>query len=162
MSVEKLPILSEGSEIMLSLFLSLIKSPKIIGYGLLIAASFSTGVYVHSRIASLTLKSALSEQQSTLIAQCDSQKKVTEDIDHEHQAKISDLSKRVAAYKRMRPAECVHVTNTASSDNGKAGGGLMGTHDVDSESLTDYAELAEGYRLRLVSCQNFIRLERIK
>lgn len=147
---------------MLSLFLAALKNRKAIGYGFAFLAMFSLGWYVHSRIAESTLKSALSEQQTTLIAQCESQKKITEDIDHEHQAKINDLSKRVAAYKRMRPAECVHITHPASSDNGKAGSGLVGAHDVDFGELTDYAELAEGYRLRLVSCQNFIRLERAK
>jgi len=145
---------------MLSLFLAAIKNPKAIGYGLLVTAAFSAGVYVRGQWDASTLKSALASQQEALVKQCEDSKKITEEVSREYQSKISDLSKRVAAYKLRKPPACVHVTNTTSGNDGSPRGGLVGTDAVNSESLTDYAELAEGYRLRLISCQNFVRLER--
>lgn len=147
---------------MLSLFLAALKNRRLISYGLAFLSAFSLGWYVHSRIAEHTLQSALASQQAALIQACEIDKAKTERIDHDHQNKISELSRRVAAYKLHKPATCMRVTDTASLNNGKTGSGLVGADVVNSESLTEYAELAESYRLRLVSCQNFIRLERDK
>ena len=107
------------------------------------------------------LESALKEQKTALVAQCNKDKAITERIGNDLVKENSNLSKRVAEYRWMHKAKPVLISNTPGADDGEAGSRPVGTHVVDSESLTAYAELAEGYRLRLVSCQNFVRLERL-
>ncbi len=94
------------------------------------------------------------------MGKCEADKAKTERIANDLVEKNSDLSRRIAEYRRMHKAKPVLVTNTPGADDGEAGRGSVGTHVVDSDALISYAELAEQYRLRLVSCQNFIRLER--
>jgi hypothetical protein len=150
----------EGSEIMLSLFLSVVKNPKAISYIAVFLAGLSLGWYVHSRIAESTLKSALASQQAALIKQCEDSKKITMEVSREYQSKITALNGRVAAL-RLRPAKCVPVTKPATGHNGEASGNEPARpHGVDAGFLIDYAGEAEKYRLQLISCQDFVRKER--
>lgn len=140
----------------------IIANRKLIGITAALFTAALFGGYINGLRWESKLKSELLGQEALLLGQCAADKAKTERIDHELQSKVTELSKRVAAYKLRKPPACVHVTNAASSNDGSPRSGLVGTDAINSESLTDYAELAETYRLRLVSCQNFIRLERIR
>lgn len=124
------------------------------------AVAFGTGWYVASQFAESRLESALLEQQIELAQQCENAKKITEEVGNVLQSKVTDLSKRVAAYRMRKPPACVRVTNTAVGNDGAAGAGHVGAIDVDAESLTSYGELAEKHRLQLIACQEFVRKER--
>jgi hypothetical protein len=102
---------------------------------------------------------ALADLRIELTAQCNADKKITEDISHEYQNRLSDLDKRLAAAKRVQPHKCVSVTPSATTGHNAAttATGDAGRDVVNSESLIDYAGKAEKYQRQLESCQAFIK-----
>jgi hypothetical protein len=99
----------------------------------------------------------LNDLRTELTAQCEADKKVTEDISHEYQNRLSDLDKRLIALKRVSKPKCLPIASKATAGRNAATGGVNAGQDVvDSADLLDYAGEAEHYRLQLISCQAFI------
>lgn len=126
-------------------------------FGIGAISIFSAGVYVTHQWDRGALESALKDQQTALIAQCDKDKKITEDVSHDYETQISNLSTRVTALK-LRSKTCVPITGSATRLDGSAGATINGGQNaVDSDTLIDYAALAEKYRLQVIGLQNFIK-----
>jgi hypothetical protein len=138
---------------MLSLLLSNIRT---IGYGLAIAAIFSSGAWVGSKMSESHHERALKTQSEALIAQCNADKKLTSEIGKEYETKISTLSNRVMQLKRMQSTKCVPVARTASGVNGGTATGLPDANGVNPDVLIDYASDAEKQRQQLISLQEFV------
>jgi uncharacterized protein len=142
--------------------LSLAKSLSVknIAYIAAFLAIFSAGAYVNGIRWEHKLESALKDQQEALVKACEADKKKTAEVSRAYQDKIAALNSRVAAL-RMRPAKCVPVASPTGGRNGETSGTEpVRAHGVDAGFLIDYAAEAEKYRLQLISCQEFIRLER--
>lgn len=105
----------------------------------------------------------LQDQEKRLRAECAVEKAITQEASSEYQAKIADLSKRVATVKRMyNNAKCVQITaDPASRHNASSIGGelarqsLEGTR-IPAGQLIDFLAEGERYRIQLMSCQGFI------
>jgi len=96
-----------------------------------------------------------------LTAQCEARVKITEDVSHEYQNRLSDLDARLAAARRLHKTKCVSVASPTTGHNATASiSGDAGRNAVNSESLIDYAGKAEKYQRQLESCQAFIKAER--
>lgn len=138
----------------LNLLLSNIRS---IGMFAAIAAAFSAGMWVEAQFAKDTLKSALSEQETALKAQCQADKELTSKVGREYETKISTLNSRVSQLKRLQSTKCVPVTSSAGIANGSAATGHANVDAINSGDLIDYAGEAEKQRQQLISLQEFVR-----
>ena len=138
---------------MLSLILNNIKS---IGYGLAVAALFTSGVWVGVQISHNKLERALKAQSEALIAQCNTDKQLTSEVSKEYENKISTLSNRVAALKRLSATKCVSVTSPARIADGSTADGLPNVDGIPADTLIDYAGEAEKQRQQLISLQEFV------
>jgi hypothetical protein len=98
----------------------------------------------------------LSSQASELQAHCEEEKKITKDVSHEYQTKLSSLNAQLARLKRVQ-SHCI-VPGTAGGRDGEAERGKpSGPDGVSTAWLLEFAGEAERYRLQLISCQDFIR-----
>ena len=129
---------------------------RLVAYGVAFLAVFGGGWHVKGIIAEHSLESALSDQKTSMIAQCDADKKLTSEVSNDYQSKIEALNNRISSLKRLRPAGCVPVTNSASGYHAPTGSFDAGAHGVTFESLIEYSGDAEKYRLQLIGCQDFI------
>lgn len=133
---------------------------KLIAYGAAVLAIAWGGSHLRGMWDDAKLQRELGAQETALIAKCDADKKITEDVGREYETKISALNRRIAAL-RVQPSSCLPVTSTATGRNGSTTGTInAGAHGISSEFLIDYAGEAEKYRLQLISCQDFIQRER--
>lgn len=96
-------------------------------------------------------------QQTALVAQCEADKQITQEVSHDYQTKIDALNRRLADLKRVRPSVCVPVTKPTSGHNAGTGAEPPRSHGLTSDALLDYAAEAERYRLQLIGCQDFIK-----
>ncbi len=98
----------------------------------------------------------LASQKTALIAQCEADKAITNEVSHEYQTHIAALDARLATL-RLRPAHCVPVSNPSPGCNAAAGANKpIGQDGVDSRVFLDFAAVAEKYRLQLIGCQSFV------
>lgn len=94
--------------------------------------------------------------KNTIIATHNKNVKITEEVSNAYQ---NDINKLNADIKRLRkrPARCVTVTRSASSNiKPTTKPKLSERNGLSSEWLYDYAGRAEQTRLTLLACQNFI------
>lgn len=98
----------------------------------------------------------IANQRQKIIAQCEADKQLTNEVSNEYQSQIASLSRRVADLKRVRQYACVPVTDTAGGRDAAPRAGHAGGNAVDTGTLYDYAGRAEQYRLQLIACQTFI------
>lgn len=93
--------------------------------------------------------------------ECEAQKKTTMEAYNALQTKNDALAARVAALKLRRPSRCVAVSTpqpATQHDGTPAGKEPAGRNaGIDSDALIDFSGKAESYRLRLLSCQDFVR-----
>lgn len=83
--------------------------------------------------------------------------KITYEVSNDYQKQLADLRRRLDA-RRMQPHVCVPVAPANPGGRDAAtGAGPVRADGVDSQALLDFAAEAEGYRLRLSACQDFIR-----
>lgn len=102
----------------------------------------------------------LSDQKTTLIAECETDKTITKEASNDYQKKLSDTQRQLDDLKRVRPARCVPVSTPrpAAGCDGAAGNEKPSGTDggISSTALLDFAGEAEKYRIQLISCQDFI------
>lgn len=92
------------------------------------------------------------------IAACERDKNLTKEVSSDYQKQIAALNSRIADLKRVRPSVCVPVASpTPGCDAAASGTQPARPNGVDTGTLLDFAAEAEGYRLRLIACQTFIR-----
>lgn len=99
----------------------------------------------------------MAKARQEIVAECEADKKLTEEVSHDYQTQIAALNRRLADFKRVRRDVCVPVTDTASRRDDGAGAGHASGDGLSAGTLYDYAGKAEQYRLQLVACQSFIR-----
>lgn len=101
----------------------------------------------------------LTEQKATVEAQCAADKKVTQEVSNDYQARLSALSSQLARARRLRDT-CVAVSPsdpTRGRDaTASAGEPVQPNVGVAANALLDYAAEAEQYRLQLLGCQDFV------
>lgn len=100
----------------------------------------------------------LDNQKTELEAQCAEKVKLTEENSRDWQKKNFDLTRQLANLKRVYATACI-VPVTGQTGGGDATGGI-GEHarqnGVTVGPLLDYAGECEGYRLQVISLQDFI------
>lgn len=99
------------------------------------------------------LKSALSEQETTLVKQCDAQKKITEEANNALQKDRDTIAAKLASSKLLQPAKCVSVASVANHTS--SGGEHAGQNGVRSDWLYEYAAECETYRSEVILLNNF-------
>lgn len=113
--------------------------------------------YLDVQRINLVHQAALDTQKSNLLADCNADKKLTEEASHVYQTDLDDLSKR-AAERLRQPAACVPITPAAAGYPSAASPGKsVQPNGLSTQWLYDYADEAEKYRLQLRSCQKFIK-----
>jgi hypothetical protein len=122
-----------------------------------ILAVFGATWYVRGMKADIDQQAALQAQRIEIVAQCEADKELTSKIGKEYEEKISSLSSRVAALKRLSARACVSVTSPTGKPDDGTKAGHAGVDAVDSGVLIDYAAEAEKYRQQLISLQEFVR-----
>lgn len=130
----------------------LLKNYKLVGCGIGLMIAFGFGWHVRGLISDGQIVSAVNRQ----IEQCNKDKQITWEADRAYQEKITTLSNRVAALKRVS-TKCVPVTGTASGINAETRAGLPNSYGITSDTLIDYAADAEKQRQQLISLQEFVR-----
>lgn len=111
----------------------------------------------HLDVARLELKHAaeLSALQTTLIAQCNADKAITEGVSHDYQNSISALDSDLAG--RVRVPSCVTiVAGEANGPHAAAGAVNDNPPRLPSPVLYQYAGQCEKYRLQVIGLQDFI------
>jgi len=123
-----------------------------------ITAAFGSGWYIRGMKAHSDTKAAVNVAISLERGACKDAMAITTKVGVEYETKISRLNGKLRAI-RLRPAICVPLaSSTASGDNASAGRNqLAGTHGIDAGQLLEFAGDAESYRIRLISCQDFVR-----
>lgn len=128
--------------------------------GLGFAAASIIGFGIHTISASWTEakhQRELTEQREQLIASCEADKKITQEVSSEYQSKIRSLNNQLARLKRVQPHCILPETNPSGGHNGTAAGKLVPSgNGVNTEYLYDFAARAEETRLKLLGCQDFI------
>ncbi len=106
-------------------------------------------------------KAQLEEQAAGLAAQCEADKKTTQEAYNALKTKTDALSSRIAALKLRRPSRCVAVSASkpaAEHDGSPTGEKPVGRDGgITTDALIDFSGKAESYRLRLLACQDFVR-----
>lgn len=123
------------------------------------AVAFHRGWVLRGVRAAADEERALDGQAQGLRAQCDEEKRVTQEVSHEYQTNVADLRRQLAELKRVRApaAACVPVAGAAGGRNAATGAGQPADPDgVRADWLYDFAAEAEEYRLRLMGCQSFV------
>jgi hypothetical protein len=103
----------------------------------------------------------MERQRTALVKACAETQQRSAKVSHEYQNEITRLNRTVADRKRLYRNACASVTFDAGGRrDGGAGADLDGgqTRLLISD-LYDFAGEAEGYRLRLKACQQFVRGE---
>lgn len=104
--------------------------------------------------------SAVRAEAEKIAAQCDQEKKTTQEAYNALQKNTDSLNSRIAALKLRKPARCVPLQPSkpaAQYDAPAAGEKPVGRDaGIDRGNLIDYAGKAEQYRLQLLSCQEFV------
>jgi len=98
----------------------------------------------------------IAKAQQEIVKQCEEDKQLTQEVSSDFQTQISNLNRRIAHLKRVRPSVCVPVTDTTSRRDAEPRDGHAQRNGIDTGALFDYAGLAEKHRLQLISCQSFI------
>ena len=141
--------------------LSLLTLLKYWRYALAVATALSVAYVLHAadirRIEARQI-TALAAQADQLRAECAKDKQLTEEISHAYEIKIASLRGQLAHAKRVfAPAACVPITLSAGEFHGAGRPDEpAGPHGVLADTLLEYAADAETYRLKLMSCQDFI------
>lgn len=102
----------------------------------------------------------LKTQSEKLVARCEAEKKITEEVSNELQSKVSSLDARLASIKRLRPDACLSVLADPARkhDDAAHNAGLPRQNgEVSSAALFDFARDAEEVGLRLDACQGFVK-----
>ena len=94
--------------------------------------------------------------RTSIIKQCEDDKKLTKDVSNEYQNQISDLNIRLIELKRVRPSVCIPITRTPFKCDAGSRSGHVDGNGVTSTALYDFAGKAERYRRQLIACQSFI------
>lgn len=107
-------------------------------------------------------KKAQEDLTTKLVAECEQAKRITADEAREVSGKLDELDRRYRDLVRLRGKACVPValpaTATASADD--AAGDwtqLAGPYGLAAESLYDIAYDGDRARVKLATCQSFIR-----
>lgn len=104
-------------------------------------------------------RAALAAQADALVKQCDAEKKITKEVSDGYQKQLDAVATELARVKRVRPATCVVVsasTPTHGRNETPVPNKLARQDGVTSDALYDFASEAEGYRLQLIACQDFV------
>lgn len=102
-------------------------------------------------------KTALEDQEKELKAACAADKEITKGVSHDFQTKNALLHADIGRLNRLYDTACVPVTGTAAGHNAATGTGKPVAADgVNAQALLTFAGDAEGYRLQLIGCQDFI------
>lgn len=100
-------------------------------------------------------------QKTALIAQCESSKKITQEVSDAYQKNVADLDARVAELKRMRDlTKCVCPPHAAPRCDAPGSGGFSGQDGATVGAFIALARDAEATRRQLTACQDFIQRER--
>lgn len=109
----------------------------------------------------------MAKQKTVLTEQCEAAKAVTEEVSNELQKQIALRDASIADARRMLNKRCASpvVVNSPSGHDGSSQAGKHGGSDdralvADGNFLIDFAEEAEGYRIRLSACQSFVERSR--
>lgn len=143
--------------ILLSLFQLGKNNWRLVLYGMAILGIFGAGWHVRGLIAESEQKTALETQETLLRSQCADDKKLTEENSRDYQAKVSDLSHKLADAKRLYSIS--HIMPTSRSPSGINGETSRNEHAGSNagtpESFIDYAGTCEKLRLQVISMQEF-------
>ena len=102
---------------------------------------------------------ALNAAVNKVVASCEEQKAVTEEISHDYQTKLAGLNKRIADLNRLYRDTKVKLDNTGKTHGRNAAQidkGLRIKDGVSVGDLLDYARDAEEVGIKLDSCQAFV------
>lgn len=105
---------------------------------------------------------ALAFQKQLLTAQRAAAERVTEEVSHAYQERISDLSRRVVDVKRMQPNACIPVVERVQSAggaggaNGAAGGDVQPGRGIDLYAFTDYRGDAQLHVEQVIGLQQLV------
>ena len=100
----------------------------------------------------------IAAQQTADAQSCNADKKITEEVSHDYEAKIRALNSQLDAI-RLRPNVCVTVApRPAAGRNATASVSKPARQNagVDSDALFSIAAEGEHYRLQLIACQAFV------
>lgn len=94
-----------------------------------------------------------------LQAECDADKKITQEANYALHKQMDDVARKLAAAKRMRPSRCIVPSSNPAGVIG-SGGQHAGQDGISSDWLRDYAAECEIYRQERVTLDKFIADER--
>jgi hypothetical protein len=104
-------------------------------------------------------EAAMAEQSKTFAEQCAQEKKITQEVSRDYQTKISQLRTDLAAVsKRLRQTmpNMQPTDPTGGRDAAPSRPKYVAKNGADIDALVGFAAEAEGYRLQLTACQQFI------
>jgi hypothetical protein len=120
-------------------------------------AAFSAGWFVNGAIWSAKLDRELQAQEARLIAQCQANIKITEEISNDYQKKLRASNSRLAELKRMHEGRAVPVAGKAHGPDAVAAGTVdPRSNGLNAATLLDLGAECEAYRLQVIGLQGFI------
>ncbi len=92
---------------------------------------------------------------------CNKVQETTRKISHDYQIQLGSLNSRLSAAKRLHNSGCVSVASSSAAGlDAAAAKGKLIRRNVDADRLIDLAGRGEKYRIQLISCQQFIDLDK--
>jgi hypothetical protein len=109
----------------------------------------------------LRIPALLEEQKTADIEQCNLEKNITRKANDQLQTDRKRVSSDLARYKRMHAVSCVIPSSPSQlqPDRGKHAGG-NGAVAGTSDQFREFASRCESYRVELLSCIDFLTVER--
>jgi hypothetical protein len=108
--------------------------------------------------AEIACNQSISDQKTKSAEACAEAANVTEKLTHEHDAKMSDLQRRINELKRVQP-KSVRTSDLPSrtpGSNAAGADGLCGGNEISTEPLYDLAGKAQGSSLKVTGLQAYV------
>lgn len=122
-----------------------------------IAVSFAGGGYLGWHERALREPAMLSAQQEADTKQCNADKEITKESNHDLKTNLDVVSAELARLKRVRSARCVAVaTGQAGAADVRGEHAGQNDHGLSSDWLYDYAAQCESVRQGYISCTGFV------
>lgn len=105
------------------------------------------------------LQTALTEQKTTLQAECAKDKQITMEVSNETQSRLADLREQLAAVKRVQPNRCVPTPArpTGGADAATADAQLRQQNGVYSDTIFDFSgEVERDAGIPIDKLQHFV------
>ncbi len=141
--------------------LNLLSGSKFWLYGISAVACLAVGGYVTHQWDKSALESALAEQKTALIEECEKNKAITKGANDALQKDRDAIAAKLIASKQLHPAKCVPITRNAITPiSGGRPAGQNG-EGISSDWLRDFAaEDCATYRSQRMILEKFIQDER--